>query len=400
MRKNWWLYLVVVVLCVVGLIASGCAKPAPEEEKDGLPITPEEEEKWVPELPGMKEGEEDLYFKWKMGLISREVMGSLNYRYFADEMRERTNGHLDITPYWAGVLGTRRESPFLIGANIYELGQYSPMYFQRECPLSVILDMPFFVNWTADWQNERYLLEVQRMWDYSELHPMIQANAAKMNLMNLFMGGSTVPYMFYTRKGVKLETVPDSWKGKMVRAPGYLASLARSLGALPVDSAMVPNAYEAFQKGMLDITLLPPGGIRTQDLAEVMEGIWLKPICKARFTLAVNLEAWEALPQYIKDIAWEFMENDRPADQARESFEDLGLVLQHIDDTGLTKFELTDADWDRMVQHGLTSYQEWEEFCTDMGIQDKWKEYFQDMIDERAKYSDGWGAPRWDLYLP
>jgi hypothetical protein len=58
MSRKGWLYLAVAVLCVVGLLVSGC-QPA-EEEEEGPPA---EEEEWVPPIAGMKPGEEDLYIR-------------------------------------------------------------------------------------------------------------------------------------------------------------------------------------------------------------------------------------------------------------------------------------------------------------------------------------------------
>ncbi len=402
MRKNWWLYLVVVVLCVVGLIASGCAKPAPEEEKDGLPITPEEEEeeKWVPLVAGMKEGEEDLYFNWQCGITSRDVPGSQYYRFWAEEIEKRSKGRMKLTIQWGGTLGRRPELPFLAGAGVFELCQYSTLYFHRETPIDVILNMPFFSSWTDDWERKEVWRQIHELCTLPTLHPIAQKDVGTMNLRNLFQFTQYAPYMFYTRKGKVLDEMSD-WEGMLMRAPGYLASWARAMGAIPVSSAQVPNAYEAFLKGMLDITLVPPASIMTMDLPEVMEGILWWGTNRGQFPTAVNLDAWERLPQYLKDLNQDLFDGDMIDFDIDANWEDFANIKAFINESGVTYFELKPGEQEKIEAAALASYVEWEEHCTAIGRYAEWKEYFEYCIALRNQWSKDLGeSVEWDIYLP
>ena len=80
----------VAVLCVVGLLVSGCGKV---EEDEGPPV---EDEEWVPPIPGMKQGEENIYLNWQhiFGSGSSVAPGcELDQdQYFFKLMEERYGG--------------------------------------------------------------------------------------------------------------------------------------------------------------------------------------------------------------------------------------------------------------------------------------------------------------------
>jgi len=391
MNRTRWLYLVVAVLCVAGLLASGCAEPAPAPAPVPAPTPPaEEEEEWVPPIPGMKKGEEDLYLEWTWATPTNRAKPPAGYELTADEwffkeIEERAKGHLKVKISY-GEMGTALEIPKLITAGVVEGGFTTPTYYPIELPLCNVLWMPFFS--LEDWAKN------MRLWDYALRHPLVQANYAKQNQVFGYMFNGTWDYDLYIRKGVPKITKVEDFKGLTARSYGYYNVFWQELEVGPVFVTAF-ESYEAMQKGMIDLCHLGLESVVNWHLWEVSDRIIDTAITATGTLYAVNMDVWNDTPQYIRDI-WNEV---HPLGQ--EYSLELGLtrleeVKQFMQEKGIEHYRLSPEEDAKFRAAAKPAFEKW---VADVEQQENGKpirEYLKDVIAYRDKLS---GEP-WTVYTP
>ena len=284
------------ILLLVALIFGGCAKPAPAP----TPAPPAGKE-WAPPIPGMKPGEEDKYFEWTYTFDSPRRPPPAPFKLtavenFLSEMEKRTQGRFKIKYAWGGILGTGWEMPQLIGAGIAEISGTPPEWHLADFP---------FKSMACTWGFNTGDLEIDMLLnDHIFTHPLVARNLDKLNLVHGWSGGGGGSWRLGLRKGVRRIEKVEDLAGLNCWAIGYPALWAKQLGMTPV--AVLPvEFYESMQKGMLDV--LPWSlslfiRFRAHEVCGSIVDVHLGTSCHHHY---VNKDAWNSLPQYIKDLWWE-----------------------------------------------------------------------------------------------
>jgi TRAP-type C4-dicarboxylate transport system substrate-binding protein len=293
MTKRRWLYLVVGIACLVSLIASGCGEPEPPAEEE------EEEEngtaEWCPPIPGMKEGEEDIYYEIQYGSLGAADKYLDTPQWMADWMYERTGGRMDISIVYSGALGGSLEAPELIGAGVYNMGNYWPDYFPEQEPLEQMTMFPMIY-----YGKMNTALCGTEWFRTCHLHPRVIEQAEEVwNIHKIGVQGQRA-YQFVVRDGNSVRSV-DDFSGKLMRGVAYYATWAEELGATPIFITYM-EIYEALQKGMLDIAPVGYGSIETLRFCEVIDQVIDLGLGGGDCSNVMNLDMWNDLPQYMKDL--------------------------------------------------------------------------------------------------
>jgi len=340
----------------------------------------------------MLKGEEDLYFDWKYAMpIPREApptgYGLTSKEWFHDELEKRTKGHIKIEEFYGGQLGGFREMPDLLGQGVFETafcpkGEMLPDRF----PYSAIVFMPF---WMPD-----DLEMAAKLFQYCWSHPLFLENFAKANLMYGYTFGGLKMRQFLA-KGVPKITKVDDLAGLQHRAYGYDAIWTESLGMVPVGLSGA-EVYEGLQKGIIDSSVNSMAEIEWKNLYEVIGSIIDVTMFIRGGTIGdVNLDAWNSLPQYIKDI-WRELVPEATSYQSEiaEILERDGLAFAK--EKGLVMYKLDPEEESKYKAAGLPVWEKWVEDSEGLPNGNKIRDYIRDCIAFRDTLT---GEP-WTMYIP
>jgi len=343
----------------------------------------------------MLKGEEDLYFEWTFaypGKREAPPKGSkfeLNvYEYYISEVEKRTKGRLKIEPEWGGGMGKVKEMPQLITSGVIEAGMSPVEIFPDIYPLHGMMTNPM---WGIPDLAQDSLLQ-QYCWN----HPFLDEHYAKANQI---YGTSICPLPMqpFIRKGVGEITKAEDLEGLQFRSFGYTSSWAEALG---MASVFIPGfeVYEAMQKGILDVSCHKEPGIDAHKLYEVSDRMiefTLYTGAGASGGMTINLDAWNSLPQYIKDIYRE-VEADATA-YAVEYFNywsEQSLALGK--ENGMEYYKLSPEENAKLQAAGLASWEDWLADTEKRPGGEKVREYLADCIAFRDKLT---GEP-WTVFTP
>jgi TRAP-type C4-dicarboxylate transport system substrate-binding protein len=371
-------------LFLVTLVTEPAPAPAPAP-------APED---WVPPVPGMLKGEEDLYFEWRFSQHPPREAPPAGFdltfgEFFHRELEKRTKGRLKIKEFYGGQLGKIKEAPFLLGKGVYEMG-FTPHgeMFPDLFPLNSIVQMPLFV---PDDFDQASLLS-----QYAWSHPLVLEELAKNNLMYGYVIHFAPSYQIF-RKGLEPITKVEDLAGLKHRAKGYTAAFSEALGMIPVN---LPGSesYESLQKGMLDTSEEGLSSIKNRKLYEVCDSILNIAVRGGGGTGVpsdVNLDAWNSLPQYIKDI-WREIESDARV-YTKGLYEALRKEsLAVVEDNGMEFFTLPPEEEAKYLAAGVVAWEKLVENIEKRPGGEKIREYIKDCIAFRDKIT---GKP-WTVYKP
>jgi TRAP-type C4-dicarboxylate transport system substrate-binding protein len=203
------------------------------------------------------------------------------------EMVEKeSNGKIKIEPYLGGVLHSAKDGFKATVNDITDLTPAYTMYQAGSFHLAHVLDLPFAFPSAA------VAAKVAE-----ELYPKYfkkEYEAMGVYLANYNANGI---YNLFSKKPIaKLEDL----KGMKIRAAGGTPSkIIKSLGAVPV-AVPVPEAYNAFQRGVVDgVAIYDTGAIayRIHELATHMTEAKMNNPANA---WAYNRKSWDAYPPEVK----------------------------------------------------------------------------------------------------
>ena len=161
--------------------------------------------------------------------------------WWADQIRERTNGEVDIKIFWEGALGKGKENLGLIQTGAIELAAMSPGYFPAELPFHAApnsIPMAMSEVPQATELMERLLQEV----------PEFDMEAQRNGMKALFFHHLN-PYKLVCKEQVS--SVADM-NGKKVRTWGKdMPRMVEAAGGVPVTLGLA-ELYEGLSRGTVD----------------------------------------------------------------------------------------------------------------------------------------------------
>lgn len=209
-----------------------------------------------------------------------------------DEIHNRTNNRVKITPYWGATLLSRRENVQELIKGVADLGYLSP---RTGYPLMLgSFGFPFGVG---DW---KILWEIYR--ELRKEFPELDAEWSALKIMAYSVASN---YQLISRKPVRSAA---DFRGLIVKATGAYVEIIKELGG---DGIFVPmgETYVALQKGTIDACLAPVSTIKAFKFNEVAKYMTILNLSSSvRPTRGMNLSSYKRLPGSIKAVFDESVE--------------------------------------------------------------------------------------------
>ncbi|MEK0416142.1 MAG: hypothetical protein RI949_148 [Pseudomonadota bacterium] len=221
--------------------------------------------------------------------------GSKVDQWFADEVKRRTNGEVEIRIFWSEALGKANENLSLMQSGAVEMGAMSPAYFPKQLPFHTAPNsIPMAMNSVAQANvlMSRLLKEV----------PGFQDEAKTNGVRTLFFHHLN-PYLLVSKEPM---TTLASVKGKKIRTWGTdMPRMAQAAGMTPVTLSL-PEIYEGISRGVVDAAPFSVDLVMNYKIFEVAKNIseitlWLGP----SWGVWISEAAWQKLPQAAQAVMLE-----------------------------------------------------------------------------------------------
>lgn len=314
------LSLVLIIVMVLSLALTGCSNKEPAETST-LAGTSESSGTQKP----VKKQE------LKLGCSAPDstaiVQGA---KYFADLVRERTDGMLDIKVYPNDQLsqGSLSKGIELVINGVTDFDLHSNIIYSIMNEKFGVLSLPFLIP------------------DYETADKVLDGKGGEMyNQMLKDIGLVGIGFMDngfrQLTNNVRSVETPEDMKGMKLRVPGMkmYISLYKALGADPI-SMNFAEVFTALQQGTIDGQENPVDTIYSAKLYEVQDYITLWNYSYDAYVFTVNQEKWDTFDaetqQIIKDAAKEACVWQKKLNREQESKE-----IQEFEAAGVKVNELT-----------------------------------------------------------
>ena len=241
---------------------------------------------------------QDKAIQWK--LQDQYAGGGWQAMYLTNPMiewiKKATNGRLQITRYEPGALTSVGDTFEGLKMGVFEAAFMYPGFYGNNMPEA---NIDQGVPW--GWTDARAQTISLFQFGFYDLMQKVYAKHNLKYLVSFPMGD------IYGIGSVGPITSLDDLKGKKIRAVGIYANYLKELGATPV-SLPYDEMYMALKLGTIDGYYASSSALISNKLAEVCHHYLLPTTNSINSVLAVNINAWNALPQDIRDL----LENAAP----------------------------------------------------------------------------------------
>lgn len=346
------------ILCCLGLLVTllGCGQK-PESRPTAQKPARQEAEPPAVEPEQLEVSAEAEPAEEKASEVAAKDVIKLSYSIFfpeahiqcqtaiawAEEIKKRTNGRVEITIYPGGTLTQAPQCYEGVMNNISDIGMSCFAYTRGRFPLLEGLDLP--LGYPDGIIATRIATEMTAKY--------MPAEVGEVHVLYVHAHG---PGILASKKPVR--TLADM-KGMKVRATGLSSKIVENLGGVPVAMPQ-PDTYEALQKGVVEATLCPIETLKGWKQGEVIN--FITDSSAIGYTTAMfvvmNLAKWNALPADIQEIFTQVNkewvdEHGKAWAQADKEGEEFVKQLGH-EIIPLEADEI--ADWKQSVQPILDEY--------------------------------------------
>jgi len=280
-------------------------------------------------------------------------------QWFADEVKKRSGGNIEIEIFWAGSLGGPKELLGLVSSGAVEFAAFPFLYYTNELPLHAAGTLPRVYN---DAQSA-----------YQNMLKLFQTKALiaeqKKNNIKAVTGHNSNPYRIACNGPVGSI---DEMKGYRVRSVGeYFPVLFNEVGMVPVDTP-ANEVYEGLDRGTLNCAFLSYDQMISSKIYEVAKHASDMNLGGfATWQIWVNRELFEGMPKEVQDliieVGQEATKRDLEAVEAKLSGSTERLVGH-----GMTVTKL--ADTDTLASKAPSALDIWTEKMVQLGLEEQAKE--------------------------
>ncbi len=220
---------------------------------------------------------------------------------FAEEIKERTGGRVEIEIVYAGGLGKANEVLTLTGRGAVDMASGIPGFYADQLLFWKAYQLPFVFSSTAQ------AVEVSNA-SYKAL-PYFAEELDRMNLQ--FLMHQPLGSYYMTGKDANCTTV-EGLDGRKIRSFGADVPRAHSaVGGVPV-TVGTTDIYEALERGTLDYSFLSRGVIASNRWYEVAKFNCGPVMSIAGHIIVMGTRTWDKLPSDIQDIILEVAAETQP----------------------------------------------------------------------------------------
>ena len=297
----------VILVVVVGLILSGCAKPAPEQ----------------------------IVLK-AVSFLPKGASPLADYGVYIDMVNERANGELVID--WIGG------------------GEAIPRFDQAEAVRTGVVDMtagPFMdYKDLAPAGMSLFLSDATPMEEHENgFYDFIADVLAETNFR--YIGRMETNVLFNIGVKERIER-PQELKGLRIRTAPIYDSFLKALGTVPT-TINQPEVYSALERGLVDGYAFPFTDVKDLSLCEVVPYFIDHTFYEAGNILAImNLDKWNSLPEHLQDLMLDTLIDFEPGMVDRRTASEKES-RQSIIDCGMETitFSPADAKWYRDLAYSV-----------------------------------------------
>ncbi|WP_077212148.1 TRAP transporter substrate-binding protein DctP [Bacillus dakarensis] len=312
--------------------------------------------------------------EWDLSLWGGPREWTTTVEDWAEEMNKRTEGRWKITIHYGEAISSATDNLQGIEDGLFEAAAVAPMYTPGVLPLNEVIGLPFL----SPLDHEHLSLFQKAAWE----HPALLEELEQHNAVPLL---HSVPSQYnYTGK-VKIEKVED-FEG--VRIAGMDASQGRvfeKFGAVP-NPMPAPDLYSSLDRGTIDGVIFPyTYGHVAYGFHEVSKytTTGIAAGTPASFYIA-NKAAWDALPDDIKEIHNEYMNDwhkisSAPYYEADEK--NLPMFKENLEHT-----ELPESERQKLLDASEEIWQEWVDKYADRGPTQDILDYMLEKRNEIAGF--------------
>lgn len=234
---------------------------------------------------------------------------------FADEIKNRTNGRVEITVFPVGTLNAPDKTYDSVVKGIADIGMVPPAWVAGRFHLSEIMEMPSDIP--SAWVSSKVITDLFKRFpfkEYEDTH-VLYLHGPGRNLV--------------TTKNTPVKTLEDL-KGVKLRTSGGTVPIVKALGGVPRAMPM-SEAYEAISKGVVDGSFAVPETLSGFKLAEPVKYLIVPPVSTSSCQVVIiNKQKWDALPADVKRVFTEV---------SGEMSEKHAFIWMYYDKTGLDYFK-------------------------------------------------------------
>lgn len=257
--------------------------------------------------------------------------------HWAEEMKKRTNGKVEVQTFPGGTLLGAREMWDGVTMGITDIGLSAPSYDPGRFPLSAGLTLPLgFPDATT---ANRVLWEVTNEFEPKEFE--------RFKVIAMF---TSEPGYLMTREPVRSR---DDLKGMRVRATGSGVPVINALGGSAVGMPM-PEVPQAVQTGVVQGVMTSREVLQDFRLAESLKYVTNYPMVGNTFAAVMDKKRYEKLPDDVKQVIEELShEMHAWTGDYHDNKNIQGAIEWSIKEHGLEIVELSEGEreqWDAALQ--------------------------------------------------
>lgn len=239
---------------------------------------------------------------------------------FADEIKQRTGGQVEIMVYPVGTLTPPAKTYEAVVKGIVDIGMSCPLWVAGRFPMSEVFEMPSDIQ--SAWVTTKVYADLVANFPFKEYE----------DVQILFLHG---PGRNLISSRAKPIHALEDLKGLQLRTSGATIDLVKAWGGIPRAMPM-SDAYEALSKGVIDGNFAVPETLKGFRLADPVKYLTIPPVSTSSCQfVAINKEKWAALPDSVKKVFTEV---------SAEWAEKHAMVWMYYDKVGLDYFKGLSSD--------------------------------------------------------
>ncbi len=234
---------------------------------------------------------------------------------FADEVKKRTKGQVEITIYPVGTLNAPAKTYDAVVKGIADIGMSCPLWVAGRFPLSEIFEMPSEIP--SSWVTTKVYADLFKKYQFKEYDDV--------HVLYLHGPGRNI----ISTRNTPVKKLEDL-KGLKLRTSGGTIELVKAWGAVPRAMAMA-EAFEALSKGVVDGNFAVPETLKGFKLADPVKYLIFTPVSTSSCQfVAMNKKKWNSLPADVKKVFTEL---------SSEWAEKQSMIWMYYDKMGLEYFK-------------------------------------------------------------
>lgn len=252
-------------------------------------------------------------------------------QWFANEVKKRSNGAIEIEIYWAGSMGNASELLNLVGAGAVDFAAFPVNYYPRQFGISNVGSLPRIFSDVG--RAHAVMSKIFQMPKVQEEH--------RESKVTLIMSHYANPYRIACNKPVASLA---AMQGYRIRSVGeYIPLIYKAVGFVPVNTP-ANEVYESLEKGNLNCTLLSYDQMfasKIYEVAKYASGISFGAL--ATWQIFASNALFNKLPENVQKLLYEVGE-EATARDVNAAQEALNRAVPALTAKGVSFVELSNPN--------------------------------------------------------